>query len=182
LDKAVLNIIISGCLQGDSKHKKAFYELFSPHILSVSYRYARNRTDAEDIFQESILKIFCYLQQLNELEKIEWWIKRIVINEAIRFYKKNRSLVFVEDYQTVNSSEMETSDVYKTMEVAEVLKVIQVLPDRMRLVINLFSIEGFSHEEIAEMLGISVGTSKSNLFDARKKIKILMHEKVRRII
>jgi RNA polymerase sigma-70 factor (ECF subfamily) len=182
LDKAVLNIIISGCLQGDGKHKKAFYGMFSPHILSVSYRYARNRTDAEDIFQESILKIFSYLHQLNELEKIEWWIKRIVINEAIRFYKKNRSLVFVEDYQTVNSSEMEAGDIYKKMEVEEVLKVIQELPDRMRLVINLFSIEGFSHEEIAEMLGISVGTSKSNLFDARKKIKILLNEKVRRII
>ena len=156
--------------------------MFSPHILSVSYRYARNRIDAEDIFQESVLKVYSYLHQLNDVEKIEWWIKRIVINEAIRFYKKNRSLVFVEDYQTVKSSEMETADIYKKMEAAEVLKVIQELPDRMRLVINLFSIEGFSHEEIAEMLGISVGTSKSNLFDARKKIKILMHEKVRGVI
>jgi RNA polymerase sigma-70 factor (ECF subfamily) len=182
LDKTVLNIVISGCLRGDSKHKKAFYGMFSPQMLSVSYRYARNRMDAEDIFQESVLKVFSYLHQLNDVEKIEWWIKRIVINETIRFYKKNKSLVFVEDYQTAKSSEMEGDDIYKKMEAAEVLKVIQELPDRMRLVINLFSIEGFSHEEIAEMLGISVGTSKSNLFDARKKIKILMQEKVRRII
>jgi len=156
--------------------------MFSPQMLSVSHRYARNRTDAEDIFQESVLKVFSYLHQLNDVEKIEWWIKRIVINEAIHFYKKNKSLVFIEDYQTVKSAEMETADIYKKMEAAEVLKVIQELPDKMRLVINLFSIEGFSHEEIAEMLGISVGTSKSNLFDARKKIKILMHEKVRGII
>lgn len=156
--------------------------MFAPHILSICHRYAKNKIDAEDIFNESVLKVFSYLHQLKELEKIEWWMKRIVINEAIRFYKKNRSLVFIEDYQTVNASEMESGDVYKKMEVDEVLKVIQELPDRMRLVINLFSIEGFSHEEIAEMLGISVGTSKSNLFDARKKIKFLMHEKVRRII
>lgn len=182
MDKTGLDIIVSGCLQGDIQHKKAFYGLFAPHLLSVSYRYAKNKIDAEDIFQESVLKVFGYLHQLKELEKIEWWMKRIVINEAIRFYKKNRSLVFIEDYQTLNAAELELSDVYKKMEVDEVLKVIQELPDRMRLVINLFSIEGFSHEEIAEMLGISVGTSKSNLFDARKKIKILMQEKVRRII
>ncbi|MFY9153241.1 MAG: sigma-70 family RNA polymerase sigma factor [Prolixibacteraceae bacterium] len=182
MDKTGLDIIISGCLQGDSQQKKALYGMFAPHILSICHRYAKNKIDAEDIFNESVLKVFSYLHQLKELEKIEWWMKRIVINEAIRFYKKNRSLVFIEDYQTVNASEMESGDVYKKMEVDEVLKVIQELPDRMRLVINLFSIEGFSHEEIAEMLGISVGTSKSNLFDARKKIKFLMHEKVRRII
>lgn len=182
MDKTGLDIIVSGCLHGNSQHKKALYGLFAPHLLSVSYRYAKNKIDAEDIFHESVLKVFCYLHQLKELEKIEWWMKRIVINEAIRFYKKNRSLVFIEDYQMVNATELEPGDVYKKMEVDEVLKVIQELPDRMRLVINLFSIEGFSHEEIAEMLGISVGTSKSNLFDARKKIKILMQEKVRRII
>ena len=80
--------------------------MFSPQMLSVSHRYARNRTDAEDIFQESVLKVFSYLHQLNDVEKIEWWIKRIVINEAIHFYKKNKSLVFIEDYQTVKSAEI----------------------------------------------------------------------------
>lgn len=156
--------------------------LFAPHMLSVSYRYARNKTDAEDIFQESVLNVFNYLYQLKDLEKIEWWIKRIVINEAIRFYKKNKNLTFFEDIQSFETSESVTSDVFKKMEVDEVLEVIQQLPDKMRLVINLFAIEGFSHEEIAEILDISVGTSKSNLFDARKRIKLLLKEKERRIV
>lgn len=182
MDKPDLDIVISGCLKDDSKHKKAFYVLFAPHMLSVSHRYARNKTDAEDIFQESVLNVFNYLHQLKDLEKIEWWIKRIVINEAIRFYKKNKNLTFFEDIQSFETSELVKNDIFKKMEVDEVLAVIQQLPDKMRLVINLFAIEGFSHEEIAEMLDISVGTSKSNLFDARKRIKLLLKEKERRIV
>jgi len=182
LDKQGLDIIISGCLKDDGKQKKAFYVLFAPHMLSVSHRYARNKTDAEDIFQESVLNVFNNLHQLRDQEKIEWWMKRIVINQAIQFYRKNKNLTFFEDNQSYESSVIVSIDILKKIEVDEVLDAIQQLPDKMRLVINLFAIEGLSHEEIAEMLSISVGTSKSNLFDARKRIKHLLKENVRRIV
>ncbi|MHB9140719.1 MAG: RNA polymerase sigma factor [Paludibacter sp.] len=182
MDKPGLDIIISGCLKNDSEHKKAFYVLFAPHMLSVSHRYARNKTDAEDIFQESVLNVFNNLHQLRDQEKIEWWMKRIVINQAIQFYRKNKNLTFFEDNQSYESSVIVSIDILKKIEVDEVLDAIQQLPDKMRLVINLFAIEGLSHEEIAEMLSISVGTSKSNLFDARKRIKLLLKENVRRIV
>jgi RNA polymerase sigma-70 factor (ECF subfamily) len=182
LDTQELNEIVAGCIQADSKHRKAFYMLFAPHMLSVSHRYARNREDAEDIFQESVLKTFNNIHQLKDLEKIEWWTKRIVINEAIQFYNKNRKLIFTENYETFQQVDDFSMDIFKSMELEEVLEAIRTLPDKMRLVINLYAIEGYSHDEIADMLKISVGTSKSNLFDARKRIKGMLSDKRREII
>lgn len=167
-------------MEGNDKYRKAFYMLISSHMLSVSHRYARNRTDAEDIFQESILKTFNNLQQLKDIEKLEWWTKKIVINEAIQFYNKSKRLSFVEEYvpQLQESADF-SAEVFVSLELAELHEIIRFLPDKMRLIINLYAIEGYSHEEIAAMLDISVGTSKSNLFDARKKIKQLLTEKER---
>lgn len=182
LDTKKLDKIVAGCIQGESKHRKAFYMLVAPHMLSVSHRYARNREDAEDIFQESVLKTFNNIHQLKDLEKIEWWTKRIVINEAIQFYNKNRKLVFTENYDLYQQTVDLSMDMYKSMELEEVLEAIRTLPDKMRLVINLYAIEGYSHDEIAGMLDISVGTSKSNLFDARKRIKGMLSNIRREII
>ncbi len=182
LDTQEIDIIVAGCIQGDSKHRKAFYMLFAPHMLSVSHRYARNREDAEDIFQESVLKTFNNIHQLKDLDKIKWWTKRIVINEAIQFYNKNRKLVFTENYELLQQCEDFQNDIYKNLELEEVLEAIRALPDKMRLVINLYAIEGYSHDKIAGMLNISVGTSKSNLFDARKRIKGLLSNVRREII
>ena len=150
-------------------------------MLSVAHRYANHKADAEDIFQESVLHVFDRLHQLREVEKIHGWAKMIVVNEAIRFYKKKRNMVFTEE--TVSEIEIYEgdSDIYKQIELAQILKIIQQLPDKMRMVINLYAIEGFKHEEISEMLGISVGTSKSNLHDARKQIKNFMKEEMRRL-
>ena len=163
------------------KIRKALYGQIAPMMLSVAHRYANHKADAEDIFQESVLHVFDRLHQLREVEKIHGWAKMIVVNEAIRFYKKKRNMVFTEE--TVSEIEIYEgdSDIYKQIELAQILKIIQQLPDKMRMVINLYAIEGFKHEEISEMLGISVGTSKSNLHDARKQIKNFMKEEMRRL-
>ena len=150
-------------------------------MLSVAHRYANNKTDAEDIFQESVLNVFDRLQQLREPEKIAGWAKKVVVHEAIRFYKKKRNMFFTEETQSETAKYEGNSDIYKQLELEQILQIIQQLPDKMRLVMNLYAIEEFKHEEIAEMLEISVGTSKSNLHDARKRIKKLISDEARKI-
>jgi RNA polymerase sigma-70 factor (ECF subfamily) len=176
-----LHILVNGSISGDVKTRKALYGLIAPMMLSVAYRYANNKPDAQDIFQESVLHVFDRLHQLREVEKIHGWAKIIVVNEAIRFYKKKRSMVFTEETQSETAKYEGDDDIYKHLELEQILKIIQKLPDKMRMVINLYAIEGFKHEEIAEMLGVSVGTSKSNLHDARKQIKNFMKEEMRKL-
>ncbi len=112
---------------------------------------------------------------------MEGWAKRIVVNEAIRFYRKNRNLTLTEDLEITNQLLACNESVTGQLEIEQLLKLISELPYKMRMVINLFAIEGYKHEEIAEMLGISVGTSKSNLFDARKQIKKRIENEMKNI-
>jgi len=181
LEIRILQKQVKKCLNGDRNAQKALYGLIAPMMLSVAHRYANNKPDAEDIFQESVLNVFDRLHQLREVEKIHGWAKQIVVHEAIRFYKKKRNMVFTDDTFSETLKIEGDSTIYKKIEMDQLLKIIQQLPDKMRMVINLYAIEGYKHEEIADMLGISVGTSKSNLFDARKKIKVFMKEEERRL-
>ncbi|MCF6333905.1 MAG: sigma-70 family RNA polymerase sigma factor [Draconibacterium sp.] len=176
-----LHTIVKRSLGGDLKLRKVLYGHVAPMMLSVAYRYANNKPDAEDIFQESVLNVFDRLHQLRDAEKIHGWAKIIVVNEAIRFYKKKRNMVFTEETLPETAKYEGDSDIYKHLELEQILKIIQQLPDKMRMVINLYAIEGFKHEEISGMLGISVGTSKSNLHDARKQIKNFMKEEMRKL-
>ncbi len=150
-------------------------------MLSVAHRYASSKSDAEDILQESFLNVFDRLHQLREIEKIHGWAKQIVVHEAIRFYKKKRNMVFTEDFSAEKLQSDSDSEIYKQIELEQLLKMIQQLPDKMRMVINLFAIEGYKHDEIAEMLGVSVGTSKSNLHDARRQLKNFMKAEERKL-
>lgn len=161
--------------------RKALYTQIAPMMLSVAHRYANSKTDAEDIFQESILNVFDRLHQLRDAEKIHGWAKQIVVHESIRFYKKKRNLIFSDETALEPARLNADSGIYRQIEMEQLIKVIQQLPDKMRMVINLYAIEGYKHEEIAEMLRISVGTSKSNLHDARQKIKMYLYLEERKL-
>jgi len=150
-------------------------------MLGVCRRYGRNKADSDDIFQESMMNLFHRLQQLKEIEKIEGWAKKIAVNEAIRFYKKNRNIIYTDNIEVAHNQNISNENIFTQLETKHLLQVIQELPDKMRLVINLFAIEGYKHEEISEMLGISVGTSKSNLFDARKQIRKRIDKELKNI-
>lgn len=174
--------VIKQCLEGNNKSQKKLYDLLSPMLLSVCHRYANKKAEAEDIFQETFLKIFENLHQLNDAERLEGWAKQIAVHEAIAFYKKQRRLVLSDEAVSDKKNLQAENSTYQQIEMNELLRVIQKLPDKMRLVLNLYAIEGFKHEEIAEKLNITVGTSKSNLFDARKKLKVLMQEQKRKSV
>ncbi|MCD4794390.1 MAG: RNA polymerase sigma factor [Bacteroidales bacterium] len=166
--------IIAGCKKGNAKSKKDLYDRFAPIMLSLCYRYAKNKPDAEDIFQEGFLKVYENISQLRKPEVLEWWMKKIFVNEAFKLYKKKTRLYLVDDITLLGNSindNISNNNIFSNIETDELTRIIQNLPDRMRIVFNMYSIEGFSHKEIADMLEISVGTSKSHLHDARKKLQ-----------
>ena len=181
MEPGKLHNLISKSLDNDHQSRQVLYELIAPIVLGVCHRYARNKADSNDIFQESMMNLFYRLHQLRDIEKIEGWAKKIAVNESIRFYKKNRNIIYTENIEVVNHQLISNETVFTQLETKQLLQVIQELPDRMRMVINLFAIEGYKHEEIAEKLGISVGTSKSNLFDARKQIKKRIEKELKNI-
>ena len=144
-------------------------------MLSLCYRYAKNKPDAEDIFQEGFCKVYENIRQLRNTEAAEWWMKKIFVNEALMFYKKQTALHLVDNVVLLENSMRDNicdnNTILNNLNTDELTRIIQNLPKRMRMVFNMYVIEGFSHQEIADMLEISVGTSKSHLHDARKLLQ-----------
>ncbi len=174
--------LVKNCIHGDTRAQKELYDVFAPKMLSVCYRYAKNYHDAKDIFQEGFLKVFENIGQLKDINALEWWMMRIFVNEALKLYNKQKKITLSDNL----GGFLYTTDefnIYNKIGTDEIINLIQQLPDKMRIVFNMYIIEGYSHQEIAEALGISEGTSKSNLHDARKNIqnKMAMLEKERLI-
>ena len=143
--------------------------------MGICRRYSRDRAAAEDILQESFIKIFSKIGQLNDASKLEGWLKSIVIKTAIDFYniqKKTASTLIISDSPQNSEQVVHASD---TISTDYLIAIINDLPDGCRIVFNLYEVEGYSHAEIAEMLGIAVGTSRTQLHQAkyllRKKLK-----------
>lgn len=150
---------------------KTLYNLYAPQMLSVCFRYVNNRDDANDILQEAFYLVFKNLKQLKNPEALSGWIKRIVINSALAFIKNKKKLYAVNEISF--AEEICVQDyIIEKLSAEEIIVLIKELPIGYRTVFNLYAIEGYSHAEIAEKLGISVGTSKSQLFDARKVLKL----------
>ena len=163
--------LIVKCIRNDTGAQKELYNRFAAKMLSICYRYATSKHDAEDIFQEGFLKIFESLNQLKNYDLLEWWMKKIFINEAFKLYNSKKRLYLVDDLSHIGPIPvMEDIDLNR-LDINEITRMIQKLPYKMRMVFNMYVIEGFSHSEIAAMLNISEGTSKSNLHDARKTLQ-----------
>lgn len=142
-------------------------------MFSVCLRYTKNQEDAEDVFQQAFFLIYKNLFQLKDVEALSGWIKRIVVNEAIEFTKRKYYLRVVDSMDaSLNLLPDNAEDVLSQMSTDELTNLIQQLPTGCREVFNMYVIDGFSHKEISEKLNISIGTSKSQLFDARKILKM----------
>lgn len=163
--------IISGCKKNERKAQKMLYDRFAPIMLGVCIRYAQDRQEAEDILQEGFLKIFLGIRQFENKGSFEGWIKRIMVNTAISNYRKNLKHYYHDEID--NASNIDNSPFVPNYEFSktELLQVIRELPEGYRLVFNLYAIEGYKHKEIADLLDISVTTSKSQFSRAKKMIK-----------
>jgi RNA polymerase sigma-70 factor (ECF subfamily) len=162
-----LDSLIKGCLEKDRQAQNQLYKLFSGKMLSLCFRYSQSREEAEDTLVEGFMKVYENLHQFKNKGSLEGWIRRIMVNTAIEKYRRANKL-----YRTVQLTEVREMDftadtILNEINVKELILLIQKLPSGYQIVFNLYVFEGLKHKEIAEKLGISEGTSKSNLFDAR---------------
>ncbi len=171
--------LIIGCIREDRVCQRELFRLYAGKMLTVCTRYARHHQEAEDILQDAFIKVFDNISKFQAKGSFEGWIRKIVINTALKNYKKSsfqKELIGVEDYPE-NSID---PSVIPHMQAEELLKIIEGLPEGYRIVFNLYAIEGFSHKEIAEMLNIKESTSRSQLVKARKMLqeRILKLQKI----
>jgi RNA polymerase sigma factor (sigma-70 family) len=146
------------------------YKLYADVLFGISLKYSRNYQDAEDTLQDSFLIIFDKIKQYNNKGSFEGWLKRIVINTALQKYREKNHLQLIKEVSdTEEVVEIDFEDTH--LDIGFLLKLVQELPDKYRLVFNLYVLDSYSHREISKMLNISEGTSKSNLSRARKKLK-----------
>lgn len=161
--------MILGCIRQKPAAQKALFDTFACKMMGVSLRYARNDADAEDILQDAFIKVFSKISQYQHNGSFEGWIRKIVVNTALKKYSVNRYTKERSHGETSEYEHLHTEDpeVYTDLSEKEILEMIHTLPDGYRMVFNLYVIEGYRHEEIAEMMGIQSGTSRSQLAKAR---------------
>ncbi len=166
-----LEQIIYSAKKGEEKAFKQLYNLYCRKWFTICLRYNKRRVDAEDVLQNALSKIFKNINQFNpKLGDFEGWAYRIVVNENLLFYKKKKDILLFEDVSNHGEEAVEILE-YDTLNPKELVKLIQGLPEGYRTVFNLYVIEGYTHNEIAEILKISVGTSKSQLSKAKRELR-----------
>jgi RNA polymerase sigma factor (sigma-70 family) len=173
--------LIRGCLQDDSFCQKEIFDRFAGRMLGVCNRYARNSADAEDILQDAFIKVFNKIYQFKFEGSFEGWIRKIVVNTALKKYSLRRYEKEVSGYEITDRDETPIEPTaYCHLTEKDLLVLINNLPDGYRLIFNLYVIEGYQHDEIATMLNIQPGTSRSQLVKARNMLQkqILQLQKI----
>jgi RNA polymerase sigma-70 factor (ECF subfamily) len=164
---------IQGCIRNERDSQKALYQHFYSFAMGICLRYANDRLDAAGILNDGFFKAFKNIDKYEPTKAFLPWLGRIITNTAIDYYRANLKFA---DHLVVTDHEYvaEVSSIYDKLAYQDLLALVQELSPGYRTVFNLFAIDGYTHEEIAEMLGISVGTSKSNLFKARQKLQEML--------
>ncbi|MCB0639970.1 MAG: sigma-70 family RNA polymerase sigma factor [Lewinella sp.] len=170
-----IRLIIHNCRAGNRAGQRKLYELYFSYGMSIALRYASNRPEAEEILNEGFLKVFTHLDQYDEAYDFRQWFRRILINTAIDYHRKYKKLNSSPAEQ-VEPDDFDQNAGWDKLLYDDLLRLIQQLPPRYRLVFNLFALEGLKHHEIAERLNISVGTSKSNYAKARALLQTFVRE------
>ena len=176
------DLIVKECRKGKRKGYSLLYRKYSPVLLGLCIRYTQNRDEAEDVLQDGFIKVFQKIKTFENKGSFEGWLKRIMVNTAINYYKSNKKYRLHEDYDVNNinhtllQNEDETVEVETPLKQEELLAMINELPVGYRLVFNMYVFDGLTHKEIAGELGISVGTSKSQLSKARKHLKVKVEQ------
>ncbi len=159
---------ILGCIRQETACQKAVFDRYASRMLGVCCRYARNKADAEDILQDAFIKVFAKIKQYKGVGSFEGWIRKIVVNTALKKYtltRYSRETTVVEIPE--NNQSLSDPAAYAHLSEKDLLALINNLPDGYRIIFNLYVMEGYPHEEIAELLGIQPGTSRSQLVKAR---------------
>lgn len=162
--------ILKGCIKGKSKYQEALYKQYYAYGMSVSLRYAHNRDEAVEIMNDSFIKVFENIAKYNKDHSFKSWFRRILINTAIDHYRKNNKHYNHLDEDAIDDELVDVSLVNK-LDLNDLMSLLNELPEQYRITFNLYEIEGYSHDEIASILNIAVGTSRSNLARAKKILR-----------
>ncbi|UXX78297.1 RNA polymerase sigma factor [Reichenbachiella carrageenanivorans] len=166
--------LIKGCIKGERQAQEQLYQLFSARMFAICLRYTKAQQEAEDVLQESFIKVFKQIKSYKGEASLVFWIKRIVINTALNSQRGKLYLYPMVDVEELKTTYEEAHDVADyTME--ELMQLVKDLPDSSQIIFNLYAIEGYKHQEIAELLNISVGTSKSQY----SRAKALLRERMK---
>ena len=161
-------------MRGERAAQEGFYRYFAPRMMGVCLRYARSAAQADDLLQEAFIKIFERLPQYKNQGSLHGWVHRLVVTTAIDHYRTQLRLRHEVDLEEASEIGTDACELLDQLSVQEILALINKLPDGYRLVLNLFAIEGYTHKEISEQLGIEEKTSSSQLHKARKMLQRLM--------
>ncbi|HTD97956.1 MAG TPA: sigma-70 family RNA polymerase sigma factor [Mucilaginibacter sp.] len=170
-----LHQLIGGCIKQERGSQKMLYKVFYGFSMGICLRYANNREEAAEVMNQGFYKVFTRIDTYDTSRPFKAWLGKIMMNVSIDYYRANLKMAYTEDLDKAEHiSDGDLAD--KKLNYDDLLAMIQKLPNAYRTVFNLFAIEGYSHDEIGELLGISAGTSKSNLHKARQKLKVMIAE------
>lgn len=166
--------ILQDCLNNDALAQKELYNRYSPRMLSVCYRFAHNREDAEDMLQEGFIKVFSQIHTFRNQGALEGWIRRIMVHTCINTLKKNKK--FAENVELIHASSVQVREesIPSIMQAKQLVECIRMLPIGYRTVLNLYAIEGYSHKEIGDMLDVEESTSRSQYTRAKQMLEDIL--------
>ena len=171
--------MLQGCIKNDASAQQELYHHYSPKMLSVCYRYAKNREDAEDMLQEGFIKVFMQIRQFQNRGALEGWIRKIMVHTCINSLKKNKKFSESVDIIYANSIHVREDAIPSILQAKQVVECIRMLPLGYKTVLNLYAIEGYSHKEIGFMLDIEESTSRSQYTRAKAMLEdILIKKKI----
>ena len=164
-----LEQLITNCINQDAKAQSQLYKQYASKLFTLCLKYSRNYAEAEDNLHDAFITVFSKIDQYNNKGSFEGWLKRIAINTSLQRYRDNAGVFDIVNEERIEDVKVDIND--SDVSIDFLLGIIQELPDRYRLVFNLYVLDGYSHVEISELINISIGTSKSNLARARMILK-----------
>lgn len=166
--------LVKECVSGSPVAQKKFYDLFANKMMGVCLRYTNNYEEAQDVLQDAFIKIFNKLPDFESKGSLEGWVRRIMVNTALDAYRKSKKHQKDVDVDSVSFLLDSNDYTIESMNADDLLSIIKTIPEGYRVVFNLFAIEGYSHKEIADMLGVTESTSKSQYSRAKKMLRKIL--------
>jgi RNA polymerase sigma-70 factor (ECF subfamily) len=170
------HLLVKGCLKGERQYQKALYEKYKTPMFRLCLRYARDRNEAEDLLQEGFVKVFTDLHQYSFQGAFGGWVRRVVLNVVLQHLRKQHRQLYTLEVDHHTKVLRSDDNVLADLNAEYLTQLIQRLPPGYRAVFNLYVIEGYSHQEIADMLGIDSGTSKSQLSKAKATLRGMLEK------